>query len=338
MRKIFYALILLIILLAPVGSAYAQTNGHLDGRVVIGQDFTLKSGETLEGDLVVIGGQAVIEDGATVNGNVVIIGGSLKLDGQATGDAVVIGGLASLGAHASLSGDMVTLGGSLQRADGAVIGGNVVTNMPAPSIQIPVPSAPSAPQTPPTPRYDWFFNPIWRVANIFFQAIALAALAMLLTVFLHPQLDRVAQAIVGQPFIAGSLGLLTAFLAPITLVILVITLILIPVALAAAILLVLAWLFGVIALGMEVGGRFTQAIHQNWAPVLSAGFGTFLLMIVVGAINLVPCIGWMAGVLVGLVGVGAVVMTLFGTKPFSRPAAIVATPPSDSSQNIPPAA
>ena len=47
MRKIFYALILLMLLLVPVGSAYAQTNGHLDGRVVIGQDFTLKSGETL---------------------------------------------------------------------------------------------------------------------------------------------------------------------------------------------------------------------------------------------------------------------------------------------------
>ncbi|MCL4530603.1 MAG: hypothetical protein M1282_14465 [Chloroflexi bacterium] len=335
MKKIFYTLALLMILLAPVSSAYAQTNGHLDGRVVIGQDFTLKSGETLEGDLVVIGGQAVIQDGATVNGNVVIIGGSLNLEGQATGDAVVIGGLASLGTHASLSGNMVTLGGSLQRADGAFIGGNVVTNMPAPSIQIPV--SPSSPQTPPTPRYDWFFNPVWTVANIFFQAIALAALAMLLTVFLHPQLDRVAQAIIRQPFIAGSLGLLTAFLTPITLVILVITLILIPVALAAVILLVLAWLFGVIALGMEVGDRFTQAIHQTWAPVLSAGFGTFLLMIVVGALNQVPCIGWMAGVLVGLVGVGAVVMTLFGTRPVLHPAMAVIAPPSDSSQNIPPA-
>ncbi len=335
MKKIFYGLVLLMLLLAPVGSAYAQTNGHLDGRVVIGQDFTLKSGETLEGDLVVIGGQAVVEEGATINGNVVIIGGSLKLDGQATGDAVVIGGLASLGANASLSGDMVTLGGSLQRADGAVIGGNVVTNMPAPSIQIPV--SPSSPQTPPTPRYDWFFNPIWRVANIFFQAIALAALAMLLTIFLHPQLDRVAQAIVGQPLMAGSLGLLTAFLAPITLVILVVTLILSPVALAVAILLVLAWVFGVVALGMEVGDRFIKAIHQNWAPVLSAGFGTFLLMIVVGAINLVPCVGWMAGVLVGLVGIGAVVMTLFGTRPVFHPVMAAVVPPSDSSQSIPPA-
>jgi hypothetical protein len=335
MRKLFYVLILLTLLLLPVGSAYAMSDGHLDGRVIIGQDFTLKSGETLEGDLVVIGGQAIIEDGATVNGDVVIIGGSLNLNGQAAGDAVVIGGLASLGTHASLSGDMVTLGGSLQRADGAFIGGNVVTNMPAPSIQIPV--SPSAPRTPPAPKYDWFFNPIWKAANIFFQAIVLAALAMLLTVFLHPQLDRVAQAIVGQPFMAGSLGLLTVFLAPLTLVILVITLILIPVAVAAVILLVLAWLFGVIAFGMEIGDRFTRAIHQNWAPALSAGFGTFLLALVVGALNQIPCIGWLAGLLVGLVGIGAVVMTQFGTRPVLPPAPNVVAPPSNSGPNIPPA-
>jgi hypothetical protein len=53
--------------------------------------------------------------------------------------------------------------------------------------------------------------------------------------------------------------------------------------------------------------------------VLSAGFGTFLLGIVVGAVNLVPCVGWMAGVLVGLIGIGAVVMTMFGTRPLLRP-------------------
>ena len=336
MKKIMYALMLLALLLLPVGSAYALTKNVLDGRVVIGQDFTLKSGETLEGDLVVIGGQATVESGTAVNGDIVIIGGSLKLDGKASGDAVVIGGLASLGENASLAGNMVTLGGSLQKAESAVIQGDVITNMPAPTIQIPVPSGPTTPQTPPTPRFDFTFNPIWRVANVFFQAVALAALAMLLTVFLHPQLDRVAQAIVGQPFMAGSLGLLTTFLAPITLVILIVTLILIPVALAAVILLVLAWLFGVIALGMEVGDRFTKAVHQTWAPVLSAGFGTFLLAIVVGALNLVPCIGWMAGVLVGLVGIGAVVMTMFGTRSVPRPAMVVAVPPPDSGQSIPP--
>ncbi len=340
-KKLLVVLVLLALLLIPTHSAYAW-NRSLDGQVVFGQDFTLKSGDTLNGDLVVIGGQATIEDSAMVKGNVVIIGGSLSLDGQVTGDAVVIGGLVSMGEKSLVAGDVVTMGGTLQRATGAEIGGNVVTNLPAPNIQI---LGSTNVQIPPSvtlpPRVDINFDPFWAVAGVFFRALAVAMLAMLLTIFLHPQLDRVAQAIVSQPVMAGGMGLLTTFLAPVALVILVVTLILIPVALAAAILLVLAWLFGVIALGMEVGDRFTQAIHQTWAPVLSSGFGTFMLMIAVGAVNLVPCIGWLAGVLVGLVGIGAVVMTMFGTRTVFRPGILPPMPPVDPgaapSQPLPPA-
>ncbi len=327
MKKLMYALVLLALLLLPARSAHAL-NHPLDGRVVIGQDFTLKSGDTLTGDLVVIGGEATIEAGATVNGDIVVIGGSLKLDGLATGDAVVIGGLAALGEKASLAGDMVTVGGSLQRAEGARIGGDVVTNLPPPTVQIPNLFDASAPPLPPTPRFD-FAGPIWNLAvNLLILPLLLGSLAMFMMLFVHPQLDRVAQAAVAQPFMAGGIGLLTTFfVAPIALLVFAATVILIPVALTIPILLVLAWLFGVIALGVEVGDRFTKAIHRTWAPVLSAGVGTALLAIVVGSLNLVPCVGFMAQVLVGLLGIGAVVITMFGTRPLLRPETSV-TPPA----------
>ena len=337
MKKIMVVFVCLAVLLLPTRSAHALS-GPADGRVVIGQNYTLKSGDTLDGDLVVIGGEAAIETSARVNGDVVIIGGNLKLDGNVTGNAVVIGGLTSLSEKASLGGDMVTVGGSLQRAEGAQIGGNVVTNLPPPTIQLPTaPQAvtPPTPPTPPTPKFD--FGPVGKAAGVFFQALGLAALAMLLTIFLHPQLDRVAQAVVSQPFISGSIGLLTAFLAPITLVILVITLILIPVALAAVVLLVLAWLFGIIAFGMEVGDRFTKAIHQTWAPVLSAGFGTFLLAIVVGTVNLIPCIGWVAPLIIGFMGLGAAVITMFGTRPIPHPALVASVTGTGGETPLPPA-
>jgi hypothetical protein len=336
MKKIMYALILLAVLLLPTRSAYALSN-PTDGRVVIGQNFTLKSGDTLDGDLVVIGGEAALETGSRVNGDVVIVGGNLKLDGSVTGNAVVIGGLTSLGEKASLEGDMVTVGGSLQRTEGAHIGGNIVTNLPPPTIQLP--NAPKAvtPPTPPSPKVEFDFGPFGKAAGVFFQAIGLAALAMLLTIFLHPQIDRVAQAAISQPFIAGSIGLLTVFLAPITLVILVVTLILIPLALAAVVLLVLAWLFGVVAFGMEVGDRFTKAIHRTWEPVFTAGFGTFLLAIVLGTMNLIPCIGWVAPVIVGLMGLGAAVITMFGTRPVYRPALSISDPGTGGGTPLSPA-
>jgi hypothetical protein len=113
------------------------------------------------------------------------------------------------------------------------------------------------------------------------------------------------------------------------LVILAITIILIPVVVLAAAALALAWLFGMIAIGTEVGERFTRAINQTWAPPLTAGLGTFLMMLVVGGIGMIPCVGWLATSLVALLGVGGVVLTLFGTQPYPRVVAPI-VPPGNS--------
>lgn len=324
MKRVMVVVIFLALLLLPTRAARARSQA-LEGRVIIGQNFTLKSGETLEGDLVVIGGQASIEAMSAVKGDVVILGGSLQLDGAVSGDAVVIGGTAALGKAATLSGDVITVGGSLQREAGAYIGGNVITNMPPPSIALPkpapVPTTPSAARRPSWPD----FGPLGRIVALFFQAVALSALAMVLTALLHPQLDRAADAALKQPLIAGSLGLLTVVLAALGSVILAVTLILIPVAMALVLALALAWLFGVVALGLALGEWITRAVHRTWEPVLSAGAGAFVLVIVAGAVGSIPCIGWLASVLIGLTGLGAAVMTAFGTRAGPRPTGHIAS-------------
>src|SRR5512142_409644 len=145
MRKIFFSLVLLALFLLPAAPAFAQgPGGGGNGRVIIGQDFTLKSGDTINGDLVVIGGQVVIEQGATVYGDTVVIGGSLNLNGKTTGSAVVIGGVMDMGAQSAVTGDLVTVGGTLQRAAGSQVGGNIVSNLQPP--QIGVPGVPTAAQ------------------------------------------------------------------------------------------------------------------------------------------------------------------------------------------------
>ena len=227
---------------------------------------------------------------------------------------------------------MVTVGGSLQRAEGAEIAGNVVTNLSPPLSRSQAPANPSGttPQIPDAriaPQSIW--TSLWHSSS---SASCFQLLAMTLTLFLHPQLDRVAQAIVSQPFMAGTIGILTVLFTPIALVVLVVTLILIPVAMVGIFLLVLAWLFGMVAIGIELGDRFTKAIHQTWAPVLSAGFGTFMLMIIVGTINTVPCIGWLTGVIIGLVGTGAAVITMFGTRPIYGPGMIASSATSTGLQ------
>ena len=118
-------------------------------------------------------------------------------------------------------------------------------------------------------------------------------------------------------------------MAQLYLVILAVTIILIPWPCWLAMALPLAWLFGMIAIGIEVGERFTRAINQTWAPPLTAGMGTFLMMLVVGGIGMMPCIGWLVASLVSLIGIGGVVLTIFGTQPYPRVVAPVTPPGND---------
>ena len=323
MKKSIYWLLLATLLAMPIRNAYAD-DGSAHDRLIIGQNFTLPAGGTVDGDLVVLAGEATIEEGALVQGDLVIIGGSLRLDGEALGSAVVIGGSASLGAASSVGRDLVALGGSFQRAEGSKIAGDIITNLSITTERLPRETAVPSPALPLDPNFRLDLGPVGTLAGVLFQALALGVVAMLLSAFLHPQLDRVARAVQAQPFAAGSLGLLTVFLAPFAIVLMAITLILIPLALATAFLLVLAWLFGVVALSHVVGEKLTQAMNRTWEPVLTAGFGAFIVGIVLGTSNQIACVGWLASTLIGLVGLGAATMTLFGTREQYRDAAPVA--------------
>jgi hypothetical protein len=326
--KLIPLLLLLALLTLPGRVVFARgSSGEtLDGRVIFGDNFILESGDTLTGDLVVFGGNVDIEADAVVQGDMVVFGGNVTLDGTVTGSAVSVGGATTMGGTAVVKGDVVTVGGSLSRAPGSEVQGEVITNIPAPNIRIP--NAPNPPSPPNPPEVNFNFNPIAGFFRVFGTAIAVSLLAMLASLFLQPQVERVSQVVMNQPVISGSVGLLTGVMAPFVLVILAITIILIPVVLLAAAALALAWLFGMIAIGTEVGERFTRATNQTWAPPLTAGMGTFLMMIVVGGIGMVPCIGWLASALVALLGVGGVILTLFGTQPYPRLAPPTAPPGS----------
>ena len=334
MFKLFTLMLLLALLFLPTSAVYARgsSGGLLDGRVIFGDNFTLASGDTLTGDLVVFGGNVEIEEDATIQGDMVVIGGNVTLDGIVTGSTVIVGGSTTMSETAVVKGDLVTVGGSLARDPGSEVEGEVVTNVPAPDIRIQdiqVPDVPNPPTPPTPPDVSFDFNPLGNFFRMFGTAIAVSLLAMLASLFLQPQIERVSQAVVGQPVIAVSIGLLTGVMSPLIFVILAITIILIPVLVLAAAALALAWLFGMIAIGSEVGERFTRAINQTWAPPLTAGMGTFLMMLVVGGIGMIPCVGWLATSLVALLGVGGVVLTLFGTQAYPRLVAPV-TPPGSN--------
>jgi hypothetical protein len=328
--KILTVFMLLSLLLLPASPAYAQGPNPGGGQVLFGQNYTLESGDTFQGDLVVFGGNVTIEEDASLNGNLVVIGGTITSNGETKGDVVVVGGQISLEEAALVTGDVVTVGGQLQQAEGADIQGDVVNNV-APDIVLPTgripPTTPETPNPPDiaTPNINIRFNPFAEVFWVFFWAVIVAAFSMLLSLFWQPQIERTGDLIITQPLMTGAIGLLAFFVAAILFLTIV-----------PPVLIAFAWLFGVVAMGSQVGERFSKAVNQVWSPVLTIGFGTFLLMLVGGAIGLIPCLGGMVLFLLGMVGIGGSIITWFGIRLPQVPAVTVYTPPTDSSQ-VPPA-
>lgn len=335
--RVFSLLLLAMLVFVPLQSASAKGSAF-EGKVIFGQSFTLKTGETLEGDLLVFGGTANIEDGARVNGSVVLFGGSLVVDGEVTGDVAVTGGTVNIGASAHLYGNLTTVATSLERAEGAQIDGeinNTATSWVANGENGNNPIVPVVPNPTVVPIR---FDPITPVLNSFGQALSLAVLAMLLMLFLAPQADRVAHGVKAQPLTTAGLGLLTLIVTPIALLLMTVTILLIPVVIVISIALVVAAVFGWIAIGYEIGQRFTSAIHQTWHPAFSAGLGVFALSLAAEALTGIPvlnCIGWLLPFLLVLAGLGAVIMTRFGTQSLLAPSAVPASPLSPQTPAVP---
>ncbi len=324
MKKTFrlsILLILFILVFVPIHSAQAQgPNPDGGGQVIFGSNYTIKSGDTFEGDLVVFGGNVTIEENASLNGDLVVFGGTVKSSGKTSGSIVVVGGQVNLEKTALVVKDVDMIGSQLTKAEGAEVKGNIINNA-APNISVPTaripPTEPVAPSVPnvPIPNVNFDFHPF----RTFVWIIGMPAFAMLLALFWQPQIERTGKAIVSQPVVVGAIGLLSVVVAA------VLFLTFLPL-----VLLVLAWLFGIVALGAEVGERFTKAINQVWSPVVTIGFGTFLLVVVGSVIGWIPCVGWLTVLLFGLAGVGAAVVTLFGTRPVQIPGLTAYTPPTNS--------
>lgn len=338
-----FALLSLVAVLAfmPLQSVYAK--GPADEGPIFGGNFTLKSGETLDQDLPVFGGSVTIEKGARLNGSIVVMGGSVTVDGEVNKDVVLIGGSATVGGEifgnmvvlggavklgeaSHIHGDLVAAGAPIDRAEGAHVDGDVVNspNQPAVSVRGLALKDIMIPNT-----FSGSFSPLWEMFNLFGWALIMAALAVLVVLFLPDNADRVGKALVAQPVQAGGWGLLTVVLAPVIVVLMFLTLILIPVTAIAGVVLGAALVFGWIGMGMEIGARATKMLNVNWPLPLAAGLGTFALTLVADGLKLVTCVGGMVPAILAILGLGAVFMTRFGTRPLFIPPPV---PPAEPLQ------
>ena len=273
--------------------------------LVIGDSYRLESGETLSHDLTVVGGNATLDEDSTVNGDVAVLGGNVTIDGTVNGDISVLGGYVYLDNHALVKGSVNSLGGTVQRSSQAVVEGRDlgnnnrpprITTMRAPNMQVSI-------------------DPITAPLMAIFQGLALAALAVLAALFIAAPLDRTGRAAMITPFASGGVGCLTILV----LLIMAVTIILLPVSFLGFLVVGIAALFGWLALGLMVGRQLAVWLKQPWTDPVSAGVGTLTISLLASLLNVIPCIGWTVSAVAGLVALGAVILTRFGTQIYPSP-------------------
>lgn len=91
--------------------------------VVPSDNYTLESGETINGDLWVLAGNAIFEVDTRINGSAFVLSGNVIADGDIESHLVATAGNVILGRSARVGGDVIHPSGSLTRGEGARVEG-----------------------------------------------------------------------------------------------------------------------------------------------------------------------------------------------------------------------
>jgi hypothetical protein len=335
--RIFIAAALLVILLVTPVSVLAQTptptsqpGRTISGdQVVLANTYRLQTGDELVGNLAVIGGTATLDEGSTMTGDVFLTGGTITVSGTVNGDFIAIGGAVNIEDTAVINGNISLIGATLKNSPLAKINGEITEQSPKLfDFNLSNPKGISLPFTSKQ-------TPLTKMLQASLQALAMAALAVILGLLFPQQIKRVADTMMKEPLITGGIGLLSVVIACILLVLMAVTIILIPISLLSAMLLVFAFLFGWIAVGYEIGQRLAGLFKTVWHPSIAAGIGVLMLGLVTGFLTLIPCIGWIIGAIIALFGLGAVVISRFGSSKYANKMAQAVIPSIPVTPNPP---
>jgi uncharacterized RDD family membrane protein YckC len=307
-------------------------------KVSIGHDTYVGKDEKADAAVSILGSTTVdgeVSDAAvsilgstTVNGSVgdaaVSVLGSTTVNGHA-GEVVAVGGNIELGPNADVSGDVVVVGGSLQKDPGAVVHGQVQQISIAQHF----------------PKFDWLFawvkSALFKGRLLSFASgtgwawmVAGAALGLyLLIALIFPRgIEKCAETLEQRPGFTILTALLAMLAMPLVITLLAITgigILVIPFLVTG---LFAAKLFGRATMLAWFGRRFT-----GW---LGGGLFSHVVMnvliggIIVALLYTVPILAFIVSMLIGILGLGAVIYTLIlsirrnGAKP--APAAAAGTP------------
>jgi len=298
---------LLVILLMTVLAPAVLAQGPDGDKVIVGEDFVLLPGQELNGNLAVIAGSARLEAQSVVKGDVAVMGGSLTIAGIVRGNVAVFGGRVSLADTAVVEGDFAGFTAAVERAPGAIVRGDSMG----------LPRAPMAPDWSSRPSRSGFAEALlaflrWQAVTVGW-AMVLAFLGVVALLVAPRHVAEIATALVREPALSLGIGLLTLVVG-----LLGGGILLIACGLGLLVWLALAFglLVGWIAIGLWLGKRALGALKlRDRSALAEVALGVVVITV---AARLPLCIGFLFTVIAGAIGLGAVVLTRFGTQPASR--------------------
>jgi hypothetical protein len=337
MKKLLNATLLLILMLSLATPAFAQDGHRQPGQVIFGSDRFLEPGDIIEGDLVIFGGDLRMADGSRIEGDAVVFGGRAEIKGEIEGNLAVVGGSARLESTARVEGDVASIGGQVTIDENAYVRGEIIETTDFDFGQI---RTPFLKAVPPPPEFEQAVRFEFEPLNMFFRimtgfaqglvvALVIAGIGLLVVLFLPEHTQAVGQAIQQATPTSFGVGLLTLIVGITAIILLFITCCLIPVGLLLALGLVLATLYGWIIVGYLLGKRILRATQKQGgepSPTAAALVGVFVVTLIqqgLMALSNIPCLGfffWLMGAALWLfiasTGLGAVVLTRFGSQPY----------------------
>jgi hypothetical protein len=249
--------------------------------------------------IVRIGSDVTIEKGQKVH-SVVAIGGQITVSGAVEKSVVAVGGSVVLTKTAVVKGNVVSLGGVIVMARDAEVEGDL-TEINSSNLYETLTTALSSQWQ----GWSWIFAVI--SLSIF---LVILVLALLIAALLPKPIRIVSEAIRENTFkviLCGVLGLVLIAPLALLLTISVIGIALIPLEI---IFVVCSVLFGFIAVGRFIGAKLLGSLKRPGPGIV---WETFWGLVILWLIGWIPYIGWMVKTLALVIGLGATLVSRFGT-------------------------
>jgi hypothetical protein len=300
-----------VTLSAPVGGDAAMAGGEVEVSGPIAQDLYAAGGQlringTVTGSARLAGGAIRLSQGARVEDGLSAAGGRIELAGMIGSYANLAGG--SITIDGTVSGNVEATGGTLRVGPRAIIQGQLTYRGPQAA------DVAAGAQISGGVRNIAYEPPMYRRSlPLFFGIIALIWLigwgivGALLLWILPVETRRVTLAAQANPGFAALIGVIALIVTPIAIMLLLISAVGLPLAFLLG-LLYLVLLAGVIALGDWFLPRLRR--QQDHATA-GARIGAFILvLIVVFILTQFPFIGWLGGLFLWVIGIGAILLAL----------------------------